>query len=244
LKTKITLLALLATMFVFVPAAFAVEQNSTSSARSAVTNESLREALQDAKNARAELKAQKQQTALTRSKELAKNRIDNIIARFNRIKTRVNNMKVISAELKTELGTKIDAQVTILNNQKAKIDSATTLAEVKTVMAEVKTQVKSSAGIVKEVVAAIHTTHLNGIVTRLTEVLDKLSGTITDQKSAGKDMTAAEKLQTAATTSLEEATAKIKAGDFKAAKTAIVAARQNLVDLAQQLKDVTEEETE
>jgi hypothetical protein len=239
LKKKLMLLAVLASLFVFVPAAFAVESNGNAATRAAITTDSLKQALQDAKAARAEQKAQKQQVALDRSKELAKNRIDNIIERFNRIKARVASMKVISADLKTELAAKVDAQVAILTAQKAKVDEATTLAQVKTVMADVKTQVKNSAGIVKQVVAAIHTTHLNNIVTKITEVLDKLTETITQEKESGKDMAAVEKLKTAAEASLEDATTKIKAGDFKAAKTAIVSARQSLVDLAQQLKDAT-----
>ena len=70
-------------------------------------------------------------------------------------------MPNISAELKNQLATEVDAAVQKLNELKAKIQSAAGAEQVKALAKEVKDLFKSTHDIVKKIVDAIHASRAN-----------------------------------------------------------------------------------
>lgn len=241
MKKKLLLFTFLATMLVLVPVAFAQVQTSTTDQETQQTKEknqlmeSFKKSLTDLKKSRIELRTEKREQVLARVKKLAENRISNIIERYERIKTRIADMKVISESEKAGLTSKIDTEITKLQTQNTNVENAATIAEIKVIMAEVKLQVKNSNSIVKEIVESIHVTHLNDIATRLEKILVSLTERVEALKTAGKDVTAMEALETKAQENIDTARTKVTDGDMKAAKESLVAARLNLVDLLQKV---------
>lgn len=202
----------------------------------------IRETIENLKLERTEVQEQKKIQLLERVKTLAQKKLQNLIKRYTQIKTRVNKMTVISTERKAELSTKIDAEIAKIEAAKEKVTAATTAAEVKTVMDEIKAQTKNSVNLVKEVVAGIHATHLENIITKLNTILEKLTAKVTELTAT--DKTVYETLQADAKESLDAAKVKITAKDFKGAKTDILAARKSLVELSQKIKAASETNTE
>lgn len=229
---KKLLIAMLAGTFLFVPTVFAVSSQNGQDSDSG----QIKKKIEEMKSAGQARKEQIKAEVLTKAKNAAKKRIDNIISKYNRIKKRVASMKVISEDRKDELSAKIDAEIAKLETAKEKIDDAITVAEVKAVMEDVKTQTKNSVATIKEIVAAIHATHLENIVTKLTTILDKLTAKVTELKTAGKNVMEMEALQTQAKKSLADAKTHISSKEFKDAKEDILAARKTLVELSQKIK--------
>lgn len=220
-------------LFVAAPTAFAVSPGQTRAQERAAARvekaAEIKAQIEQLKEARAEEREQIKGQVVERIKTKALGEIDRIVARYEKIKNRVQKMKVISDERKTEVTTKIDAKIVELQSYKPQVEAATTAEEVRTIMKTLRTEVRKNANIVKEIVKAIHATHLDNIVTRLTEILTKLEG-------KGGDAT----LVATAKTQLTEATAIIKTGEFKAAKEKILEARKTMIEIAQKLKGGTE----
>ena len=192
--------------------------------------------IQEMKNAAKEKKDQIRQDILAKAKSAATKAIERAIAKYGKVKTRVQNMPNISAEKKAEVAAKIDAEITKLQSAKARVAAATTVEQVKSVMVEVKAQIKSSINAVKEVVAAIHATHLQNMVDKLNDILTKLTAKVTDLKNDGKDVTAMEELEKKAKQYLDDAKADISGKEYKSAKNNLLEARKALVELAQKIK--------
>lgn len=231
---KLFILTLLLVAFTAAPSLYAAEATETPAA--------LQKKIQELKNERGARFEQKKLEVTTSAKNMAIAKIDSIIARYRKIKSRVEKMTVISVERKEALYTKINTEITRLEADKKQVQQAVTAAEVHQIMAQVKARIKNGSVTVKEAVGAIHATHLEGVAGKLTEVLNKLTAKVTELKNAGKDVAAMEALEVEAKVRLETAKEKITNLEFKAAKEDIVAARLKLVDLAQKIKLAAGEE--
>lgn len=243
MKKKLIVLAVLALFFISSGAVLAFENEGMgpdAGQQPNIQNQGagtdIKNKVQEMKNAAKEKKEQIRQDILVRAKKAATNAIERAIAKYGKVKTRVQNMPNISAEKKAEVTAKIDAEITKLQSAKARVAAATTVQEVKTVMAEVKAQIKSSINAVKEVVAAIHATHLGNMVDKLNNILTKLTAKVTELKNDGKDVTAMEELEKKAKQYLDDAKADISGNEFKSAKNNLLEARKALVELAQKIK--------
>lgn len=229
-------LIMVITAFGFALPVLAVSSNANSNSLATKTSftedaQGIKDRITEMKAARAELQAAKKAEIATSAKNVATKKLTSLINRFESMKKRVENMTVISDARKTELTAQIDAEIDKLDALKAELSTATTVAQVNEIMTRAKTQVTSSKTIVKDIVAAIHATHLENIITKLNAVLakiqkkiDALSGGETAEMKAEKDAYAL---------NIKAAQDAITAKDFKTAKEKLLLARKNLVKLNQ-----------
>jgi len=143
-------------------------------------------------------------------------------------------MKNIADDLKTELNVKINARIDALEGKKDAIEAATTKEEVKAALGESQKELRNTKDIIKDVVTAIHKTHLQNIITRLEKVLTKLeekANRLSDEKKAEADA-----LITQAKSYLSEAKTNIAAGNLKDAKANIKNAHKAIAQLLSKAK--------
>lgn len=187
---------------------------------------------------------QRRAEILSKVKEMATEAVNKVIAKYERLKERVKNMKVISEDRKEQIYTKIDEQIAKLNAQKEKISSTTTVEEVRQIMISVRKELKNTKEAVMAVVREIHSTHLSNIVDKLQNILERLDTKISDLKSQGKDVSNLESLSQEAKTLLESAEQKARDYDFKGAKKDILDARHKMIEITQGINELKEKDEE
>lgn len=203
--------------------------SNTDSSNMKSRREEIKKDIEEMKNKSAEQKEKAKETVLAKVKQAALKAVNSTISKLNKIKLRVAKMKVISDELKTELNSKIDVRIAVLEAKKSAIEAATTKEEVKAALGESQKEVRSTLTIVKDIVNAIHKTHLTNIIERLEKVLTKLETKATDLSGTAK--TTVDGLIIEAKTALAAATTDISAGDLKKAKKNIKKAHKAIVKI-------------
>jgi hypothetical protein len=183
--------------------------------------------IQELKSARTAERPQLEVQVVDMVKTKALAEIERIISQYDRINERVQAMKVISAEKKAEFETKITEKKDEIISYRTKIDEATTIREVRAAMQELRRETRGNSEVVKEMVAAIRATHLNGVVEKLTVILDRL-----EEKGGDSEMIATAKTQ------LEGALVLIESGEFKTAREKILEARKTMIKIAQKEGEV------
>ncbi|MEK7447452.1 MAG: hypothetical protein AAB632_01505, partial [Patescibacteria group bacterium] len=121
-----------------------------------------------------EKKASLKQKNLEQAKEKVNADISRVIKKLNKTKDRVAAMPNIENSLKTQLNLKIDESITKLNTRKTTVDAATTKEELQSAMEGFKTEVKEAKKIVKDIVEAIHKTHLQTVITKMETFITKV----------------------------------------------------------------------
>jgi|GEM_PF-3194573 len=164
---------------------------------------------------------------LAEAKQKAVREIDRAIKKLNKIKERVQNMHIISSDLKTQLNAKIDEWIAKFNTRKTAVNSATTKEELKSAMEGFKADVKEAKRVIKDIVAAIHKTHLQEIIAKIEAFIPKVEekvATITDaiKKAEATDLVSDAKTQIANAKTL------VDAGKIEEAKKAIKTAHRDL----------------
>jgi hypothetical protein len=136
---------------------------------------------------RAQIKAEVEANALVRVKERANNELDRRIAELNKVAARINSMKKLSATDKTTLTAQVQAQITLLNNLKIKINADTDIAVLKTDTQSITASYRIFALIVPKIHILAAADRANSIVDLLTTDAGKLQTRITELKTAGKN---------------------------------------------------------
>lgn len=240
---KKTLFIIALTLVVSAQTAFAVAPANTRAEERSVSNQAqvknqaetaaeIQARVEKIKAAKAADRAKLEAELVTKVKAKALAEIDRIAAKYDRMIERVDKMTVITDAKKTEVKEKITTAKQEILAYKEKVNAATTVKEVRTVMVELRTKVRKNSEVVKQIVSAIHASHLEGVVKKLTTILEKL-------ESKGADATAV----TTAKAQLTEASELIEDGEFKSAKEKILEARKTMIEMAQKVdSDSTEEE--
>lgn len=161
-------------------------------------------------------------------KEVLLNLVDIQIKHFTNTKERVAKMPNITASLKTDLNTKIDAAIAELNAKKAKVQAATTADEIKNLTKEIRDYFKIKRDIIKEIVDAILISRMNAHITKFEASLTTLKAKIEEMKAAGKDVSSLTPLITSAEAKLAAAKTAVGKKDVKKALDALKDAYQEL----------------
>ncbi len=192
--------------------------------------------IQEMNDAKTAIKEKLKEEILEKVKTQAEKAVANSIKKYEKTKTRVQAMTNITAENKALIQSRIESQIALMEQLKARIAVATTVDEVKGVLTQTRTQMRLSYNAVKDVVSEIHTSRLTEISQKITVIYDKLVVRVTELKTDGVDVTKMEILEAEAKTQIDAARAAILAEDFVEAKTQILDARTTLVELVQLIK--------
>ena len=208
-----------------------------------------REKLQQKREAeQAKLKAQQEKIKTEKEKLKAKNleqakkkvneAIDRAIRKLNKIKDRVKNMPTVANDLKTRLNSKLDEWISKLNSRKAAVNAATTKDELKSAMEGFKADVKEAKRIIKDIVEAIHKTHLQKVIAKIEAFIPKIEEKVAAITDASKKAEATE-LVNNAKAQIANAKTITDAGKIEEARKAI---KQAYWDLKNALEIVNEKE--
>lgn len=200
-------------------------------------NEEIQEKVGELKTANSSLKVRLKADILTKTKTAAVKTIERAEDRYQKISSRVVEMQNISETEKSNVTFQINADLIKLSSLKNKVQSATTVEEVKAAMTELKTTLKTSKTAVQLKIDAIQATRLEGAVDKLTEISQKLSVKISGLKSNGSSVATLEIIEQSARVNLETAKTEILARKFPEAKRSILEARKDLIELSQKLKE-------
>lgn len=145
--------------------------------------------------------------------------VDVQISYFERMQDRVSNMPNITDEEKAKLDTAITDVIADLTALKTEIEGTATDDEdaLKSLAQEVQAAFKTKHALVKEIVKAIHASHLTTVLNRANERLAAIETRIDELAADGKDVTALTALLNQAKTSLTEAQSQLSAGEFREA---------------------------
>lgn len=225
------------TAFAVAPGKTRAQQQGTQAVQQSAQVEKaqeIRARVEKIKEAKAGDRAKLEAELVTKVKAKALAEIDRIAAKYDRMIERVEKMTVITDEKKADVKEKITTAKEEILSYKEKVNAATTVTEVQSVMKELKTKVRKNSEVVKQIVSAIHASHLEGVVEKLTTILEKL-----ESKGANTTSVATVKTQ------LTEATELIEDGEFKSAKEKILEARKVMIEMAKEVdSDEVEENTE
>lgn len=142
---------------------------------------------QAARQAAQQKRAEAQKRMEEKRKEVLVRLVDIQIKWMNRTKERVQKMPNITNDLKTQLATEVDASIQKLNDEKAKIQSASGQEAIKSLAEEVRDLFKSKKEIVKKIVDAILASRANNAAAKAEDRAAAIKAKIEELKSTGKD---------------------------------------------------------
>lgn len=180
----------------------------------------------------------KKKETLERVRTKALSAVERAIKRFEKLKTRIEGMKVISDDRKDNVYLKIDEQIQKLQALKEKISQASTIEEIKDHLKNLRAIVKNSKDQISAVVKEIHATHLSNILEKINGILEKFDSKIDELKSENKDATKLEELSSEIKDSIEITKENISNYEFKKAKENILSIRKNLNEMAKLFKSL------
>lgn len=169
-------------------------------------------------------------------KEVLLKLVDIQIQHLNRTKERVQKMPNITEELKTQLNTEIDTVIQKLNEQKAKIESATGREAIKAVAKEIKDFFKSYQEIVKKIVEAILASRVHNAAAKAEERLATVKAKIQELKNQGKDTIELETEIEKAEKDIDDAQGAIGRKAFREVNEGLKGAYQKFRNIAQKAK--------
>jgi hypothetical protein len=213
-----------------------VTQNTNSTKQSGNDVSSLKDKIQALRSERMSQREEKRAEIVADAKKIAASHLEHMVTRFEAIKKRLLNMKVVSAEDKESISLKIDTEIDKLNSYKTEIEAAKTAAEVRAVMVKVRLQAKSSLGIVKGIVAAIHEEHLLDVADRITKIATKIKTEIDTLAAAGKDTNSLSANYNKALGLITQSRELASSGDYKGARAKLVESRLALIEVLNDIK--------
>ncbi len=172
-------------------------------------------------------KAKKLDAAVARLIDRGDKAIANRIDALTELNTRIQDMKLVSADNKASLASQIQTQITNLNTLKSKIDADTDLATLKTDVKSITGSFRIFALVIPQGRIIASADRLNTVAGDLSVVANKLQTRLTEAQNAGKDITSLNTIFT-------ELTAKISD-----AKTQATAAVSHVVNLTPDNDDAT-----
>lgn len=241
MKKRLTKIALAVLAFLFVLSISVASAQTTTTNDTASKYEKAKQEWQTLRNTlrnkvKSQITTEEKGQGLEKAKEMVSKSIDRTIARLSRIITRIQKIKVITEERKTKLIADLQAQITLLENLKDKVDATTTKDELKTVVGDVKNRFVSIREIVKKMVAEILASHIDKTIAKLNTIVSKLETEIANLEAQGQDVTEFEKTLTEAKDLITQAETKNDAGEYKEARRLVEQVRTKLVKLAGEIK--------
>ncbi len=189
IKTKIAASSLCASVLLLsgaVPAFAEVDVNATVGVTAGVgTNTAVK----------ADAKAKVEVTRMDKVRAHANEELDRRISALTKLKTRIGEMKNITAAQKTALSATVQAQIDSLASLKVKIAADTTLELLKTDAQSITNSYRIYALIMPQITILAAADRANEIAGQFTELKTKLDARIQAAKDAGKDITAVAKLR-------------------------------------------------
>ena len=164
--------------------------------------------------------------------------IDIQIKHLERTEERINRMPNIDESLKTQLTTEANNMIQKLNAEKVKVQSASTMEELKSLAKELKTLFKEKRELIKKIVDAIHASRLNTAVSKAENRLAGLRAKVTELKNAGKNVAELEAKLSEAEGKIDDAQTKITSGATKEALQDLKSAYQLFRDIANKIKEL------
>lgn len=130
----------------------------------------------------------KKEAAVTRLIEKGDKAIEARVEALNKLKNRIQEMKLVSADNKASLASQLDNQIASLNTLKAKIDAATDLPTLKEDVKSITGSFRIFALMIPQgrIIAAAD--RLSTVIGDLTVVANKLQARIAEAQTAGKDV--------------------------------------------------------
>ncbi len=191
---------------------------------------------QAARQAAQQKRAEAQKRMEEKRKEVLLGLVDIQIKWMNRTKERVQKMPNITNDLKTQLSTEVDASIQKLNDEKAKIQSASGQGAIKSLAKEVRDLFKSKKEIVKKIVDAILTSCANNVIAKAEDRAAAIKAKVEELKSAGKDTSELETDLDSAEKKIDDAQARVGRGAFKEANEDLKGAYQEFRGIADKAK--------
>ena len=164
--------------------------------------------------------------------------IDIQIRHLTNTKERVGKMPNIQDSLKTQLNTKIDEVIQKLNDERIKVQNATTPEALKALAVEIKDYFKSYRDVVKQIVDAIHASRATATIEKATERLTAIQSKLDELKAAGKDVTALQAELDQAKAKIEDAKTQTTNNQLTQAAQDLKAAYDLFQDIAQKAKSL------
>lgn len=196
----------------------------------------VRERIRNLNQVRETLREQEKEEIGEAAKRVGARLVDNLAKKYTALENRITNITVLSEAQKTALKADIQAEVVKLDGLKVELAAATDIESVKLVTAKIRTQVRTSQGIVKGIVQAIHLNHYANLLERLNTVYDKLAEKITKLKADGTDTATLEVSLSNVKTQLTAAKASIEDENVDESRAALQEARLSMVKLAKDIK--------
>lgn len=162
--------------------------------------------------------------------------IDIQIKHLNRTKERVGRMPNIESSLKTQLNTEIDKNIQKLNDEKTKVQNATTVEELKTLAKEIRDIFKSYREVIKQIVDAIHASRATAAVAKAEDRVTVIKANIAELKAKGKDTSSLEADLNDAGKKIDEAREAVGRKIFKESNEDLKGAYQKFRGIAEKAK--------
>lgn len=169
-------------------------------------------------------------------KEVLVRLIEVEIKHFNNTADRVAQMPNITSEIKAQLKTAIDNAVQKLNDEKTKVQAATTDDDVKTLAKETKDLFKTHREIVKKIVTGIHASKESSLISKAEERLAAIETKISELKAQGKNVSELETILAAAKTDLASAKEKLSQKSFTEANDLLKSVYEKFKSIAEKAK--------
>lgn len=202
------------------------------SERRQVTQEQNQARRQQAEQRRAEAQKRREEHRKTVLLRL----IDIQIKHLNRTKERVSRMPNIEASLKTQLNAEIDKNIQKLNDEKVKVQNASTPEELKALAKEIRDLFKSYRETVKQIVDAIHASRATAAIAKAEDRAAAIKAKIDELKAAGKDASTLEADLDDAEQKIDGAQEKIGRKAFREVSEDLKGAYQKFRSIAQKAK--------
>lgn len=156
------------------------------------------------------------------------------VKHFKNVQERVAKMPNIDETLKVRLKAEIDKVLADLAALKTKVEAATTAEELKALAKQIQENLKQKREIVKKIVDAIVSAHLQNAVDKADERIKAAEVKIAELKTAGKDVTSLESLLAAAKAKLDAAKASLSKDSLEEAKDALKDLYESLKEFSKQ----------
>ncbi|MES2953561.1 MAG: hypothetical protein V4674_03285 [Patescibacteria group bacterium] len=145
---------------------------------------------------KADAKAKVDATRMDKVRTRANQEIDRRVSALTKLKTRIGEMKRITAEQKAGLSATVQAQIDSLAALKVKIAADTTIELLKTDAQSITNSYRIYALIMPQITILAAADRANELAGQFVDLKAKLDVRIAEAKNAGKDVTAVMKLRT------------------------------------------------
>jgi len=162
--------------------------------------------------------------------------VDIQIKHLGRTKERVERMPNITDALKIQLAIEIDSNIQKVNDQKAKVESASGREAIKALAKEIRDLFKSYRVTVKSIVDAIHASRANVATAKAEERAAAIKAKVQELKQQGKDTTEIEVELEDAEGDIDDAEDAIGRKAFKEANEDLKGAYQKFRSIAEKAK--------